>query len=67
MSTQQSELFEVSSGSRWLANQADSSANMIERMVREELRRGDFSKMVERVTRIEELVSEHVLETRRER
>jgi hypothetical protein len=40
---------------------------MIEKMVREELRRGDFSKMVERVRRIEELVSEHVLETRRER
>ena len=40
---------------------------MIERMVREELRRGDFSKMHERVARIEELVSEHVLETARER
>jgi len=40
---------------------------MIEKMVREELRRGDYSKMNERVTRIEELVSEHVLETARER
>ena len=67
MSTQQSQFFVVSSGSRWLANQAASSASMIEKMVREELRRGDFSKMHERVTRIEELVNEHVLETARER
>src|SRR5688500_3138527 len=67
MSTQQSQFFGVSSGSRWLANQAGSSANMIEKMVREELRRGDFSKMGERVARIEELVREHVLETARER
>ena len=66
MSTQ-SQFFEVSSRSRWLANQAASSASMIEKMVREELRRGDFSKMHERVTRIEELVNEHVLETARER
>jgi two-component system response regulator PilR (NtrC family) len=63
----QSQFFEVSSRSRWLANQAASSASMIEKMVREELRRGDFSKMHERVTRIEELVNEHVLETARER
>ena len=66
MSTQ-SQFFAVSSGSRWLANQAASSASMIEKMVREELRRGDFSKMHERVSRIEELVNEHVLETARER
>ena len=50
-----------------MANQAASSASMIEKMVREELRRGDFSKIHERVARIEELVSEHVLETARER
>jgi hypothetical protein len=67
MSTQQQSQFFGSSSSRWLANQAASSANMIEKMVREELRRGDFSKMHERVTRIEELVNEHVLETARER
>ncbi len=40
---------------------------MIEKMVREELRCGDFSKMHERVARIEELVNEHVLDAARER
>lgn|GEM_PF-419443 len=67
MSTQQSRLFEISSSSRWLANQAGSSASMIEKMVREELRCGDFSKMHQRVGRIEELVNEHVLDAGRER
>ena len=67
MSTQQPQVFELSSGSRWLSNQASSSADMIEKMVRQELRQGDFSKMAERVSRIEELVGEHVLETVRER
>src|SRR5829696_7671770 len=67
MSTQQQSQFFESSSSRWLANQAASSANMIEKMVRAELRQGDFSKMHERVARIEELVREHVLETARER
>jgi DNA-binding NtrC family response regulator len=67
MSIQSSELFKTGSSSRWLANQAGSSANMIEKMIRDELRRGDFSKMPERVVRIEELVNEHVLESGRER
>jgi len=67
MSTQQPHVFELTSSSRWLANQASSSANMIERMVRQELRQGDFSKLRERVARIEELVGEHILETARER
>jgi DNA-binding NtrC family response regulator len=67
MSTQQPQFSELTSSSRWLANQASSSANMIERMVRQELRQGDFSKLRERVARIEELVGEHVLETARER
>lgn len=67
MSIQESELFKGASSSRWLAHQAASSANMIEKMVREELRRGDFSRMPERVGRIEELVNEHVLESGRER
>jgi hypothetical protein len=67
MSTQQSQFFKVSSGSRWLANQAASSASMIEKMIREELRRGDFSNMHERVARVEELVNEHDLETARGR
>lgn len=67
MSTQQPQVFELSSGSRWLTNQAGSSADMIEKMIRQELRHGDFSKMAERVSRIEELVGEHVLETVRER
>src|SRR5215213_8108499 len=66
MSTQQPQFCE-SSSSRWLVNQASSSANMIERMVRQELRQGDFSKMPARVARIEELVGEHVLETAQER
>ena len=58
---------ESSLTSRWLTNQAESSASMIDKMVRAELRRGDFSNKDERVRRIEELVNEHVLETKRER
>ena len=67
MSTHQRSEFFESSGSRWLANQAASSASMIEKMVREELRQGDFSKLAARVSRIEELVGQHDLETARER
>lgn len=67
MSTQQPQFYESTSSSRWLVNQASSSANMIERMVRQELRQGDFSKMPARVARIEELVGEHVLEAAQER
>ena len=67
MSIQESELFKPSLSSRWLTNQAESSANMIDKMVRDELRRGDFSKKDERVRRIEELVDERVLEAERER
>ena len=67
MSTQQPQIYESTSSSRWLANQASSSANMIERMVRHELRQGDFSNMPARVARIEELVGEHVLEITQER
>lgn len=67
MSTHESELFKSVSSSRWLANQAASSANMIEKMIREELRRGDFSNMAERERRIDELVNEHLLESGRER
>lgn len=58
---------ESSLNSRWLTNQAESSASMVDKMVRAELRRGDFSNKDERVRRIEELVNEHVLETKRER
>lgn len=58
---------ESSLTSRWLTNQAESSASMVDKMVRAELRRGDFSNKDERVRRIEELVNEHVLETKRER
>src|SRR5688500_7865359 len=67
MSIQESDLFKPSLTSRWLTNQAESSANMIDKMVREELRRGDFSRKDERVRRIEETVNEHVLESERER
>jgi len=67
MSTQSSQLFNTNQNSRWLANQAGSSAGMVDRMVREELRRGDFSQMAARVARIEELVGEHMLEVERER
>ncbi len=67
MSIQESELYKTSLTSRWLTNQAESSANMIHKMVREELRRGDFSRKDERVRRIEELVNEHRLETKHER
>lgn len=67
MSTQSSQFFNTNQNSRWLANQAGSSAGMVDRMVREDLRRGDFSQMVARVARIEELVGEHMLEAERER
>jgi DNA-binding NtrC family response regulator len=67
MSTQSSQLFNPNQNSRWLANQAGSSAGMVDRMVREDLRRGDFSQMAARVARIEELVGEHMLEAERER
>ena len=40
---------------------------MIDKMVRDKLRRGDFSRKDERVRRIEELVNEHRLETKHER
>ncbi len=67
MSTHTSQLFNTSPGSRWLTNQAVSSAGMVDKMTREDLRRGDFSEMDVRVARIEELVNEHVLEAEHER
>ena len=67
MSIQESELFRTASSSRWLENQAASSAGMIEKMIREELRRGDFSNMGEREKRIDELVNEHFLQSGHER
>lgn len=66
MSTHTSD-FLNGSRSRYLVSQALSSAGMIERMVKDDLRRGDFSEMGARVARIEELVSEHVLEAEHER
>lgn len=40
---------------------------MVETMVKDELRRGDFLQVQSRVGRIEELVNEHLLETEQER
>ena len=67
MSTHTSQLFSTSPGSRWLTNQAVSSAGMVDKMAREDLRRGHFSEMDGRVARIEEMVNEHVLEAEHER
>lgn len=58
----------VSSGiSRFHVSQAVSSARMVETMVKDELRRGDFGETHSRVMRIEELVNEHLLEPEQER
>ena len=67
MSTHTSQLFSTSPGSRWLTNQAVSSAGMVDKMAREDLRRGHFSEMDVRVARIEEMVNEHELEAEHER
>ena len=67
MSTHPSELLNLASGSRFHVSQAVSSARMVETMVKDELRRGDFSQTQGRVGRIEELVNEHLLEPEQER
>lgn len=67
MSTQPSRLSNLSSGSRFHVSQAVSSARMVETMVKDELRRGDFLQTQSRVRRIVELVNEHLLETEQER
>ncbi len=67
MSTHPSQLSNLSSGSRFHVSQAVSSARMVETMVKDELRRGDFFQTQSRVERIEELVSEHLLEPEQER
>ena len=67
MSTHSSQVLNLSSGFRFHASQAVSSASMVETMVKDELRRGDFSEIGVRVQRIEELVNEHLLEAERER
>lgn len=60
-------LSNLSGGSRFHVSQAVSSARMVETMVRDELRRGDFSQTQCRVERIQELVNEHLLESEVER
>jgi DNA-binding NtrC family response regulator len=67
MSTDSSQVLSFSIGSRFHASQAVSSASMVEKMVKDELRRGEFSQIEARVERIEELVNEHLLEPDRER
>ena len=67
MSSHPSQLSNLSSGSRFHVSQAVSSARMVETMVKDELRRGDFSQIQGRVERIEELVNEHLLEPEQER
>ena len=46
---------------RFVISQAESSAQMVSQMVRDEMRRGQFSNVEARVTRIEELVK-HMVE-----
>jgi DNA-binding NtrC family response regulator len=59
--------FNAPATSPFLVNQAVGSASMVDRMVRDDLRRGEFSDMNARVERIQELVNEHVLEPAHER
>ncbi len=54
-------------GSRWVINQALSSATMVKKMVELDLRHGDFSNLETRVERIQELVNRHLLEPEYER
>lgn len=54
-------------GNRFVANQAFSSAQMVRQMVLDEMRRGDFSNLTARVTRIEELVRQALLKREDER
>jgi DNA-binding NtrC family response regulator len=67
MSTQSSQFLNSSGASRFHVSQAASSAGMVEAMIIDELRRGNFSQVNVRVERIEELVSENLLETECER
>src|SRR4029077_14024020 len=67
MSAITSGLFNGSSRSQWVVNQALSSAEMVEKMVKAELRRGEFGEIDARVSRIEELVKEHLLDAEHER
>jgi len=59
--------FQARQGSRWLINQALTSATMIKKMVENDLRYGDFSNLEARVERIQELVDRHLLEPDYER
>lgn len=54
-------------GSRWVTNQALSSATMVTKMVENDLRHGDFSNLEARVERIQELVDRHLLTPEYER
>ena len=59
--------FQTGQGSRWVINQALSSAAMVKQMVENDLRRGDFSNLETRVERIQELVNRHLLAPEYER
>jgi DNA-binding NtrC family response regulator len=59
--------FQTRQGSRWVINQALSSAAMVRKIVENDLRRGDFSNLEARVERIQELVNRHLLEPEYER
>src|SRR5438552_7372154 len=57
-----SDTLQTRQGSRWLINQALSSATMVKKIVEHELRRGDFSNLEARVERIQQLANQHLLE-----
>jgi DNA-binding NtrC family response regulator len=59
--------FQTGQGSRWVINQALSSAAMVKQMVENDLRHGDFSNLEARVERIQELVDPHLLKPEYER
>ena len=54
-------------GNRYVVSQASSSAQMVRQMVRDEMRRGDFSHAAARVARIEELIQGRLLGRQDER
>src|SRR5437588_2836661 len=62
MTAMTSDTLQTRQRSRWVINQALSSATMVKKMVEHELRRGDFSNLEARVERIQELANQRLLD-----
>ncbi len=67
MVTALSTLVSSPTNSRFIRNQASSSASQVEKMVLREMRDGDFSHMRERIERIDQLLAGGLLESADER